>query len=197
MNGHAPVVGPVPGSRAALRAAHAASRLAAALRAHGPRAPCRRASHPRPRLRTGELDHPAPGRHGRSRPRALHAPSRPPPRAADASALPRCDRSTHPFRIARRRDLPQRALPDLRSTGGAAGDRARAAPRRATLLGLARALPSPRWALSAVLWRAMAGVYGSPTAQSLWSALEVAGLRVLRIEETLGGLGLLAVAEKP
>src|SRR6267154_3151693 len=71
------------------------------------------------------------------------------------------------------------------------------AGRRATLLGLARALPSPRWALSAVLWRAMAGVYGSPTAQSLWSALEVAGLRVLRIEETLGGLGLLAVAEKP
>src|ERR1700738_644319 len=71
------------------------------------------------------------------------------------------------------------------------------AGRRATLLGLARALPSPRWALSAMLWRAMSGVYGSPTAQSLWSALELAGLRVLRIEETLGGLGLLAVAEKP
>jgi ubiquinone/menaquinone biosynthesis C-methylase UbiE len=71
------------------------------------------------------------------------------------------------------------------------------AGRRATLLGLARALPAPRWALSAVLWRAMSGVYGSPTAQSLWSALELAGLRVLRIEETLGGLGLLAVAEKP
>ena len=71
------------------------------------------------------------------------------------------------------------------------------AGRRATLLGLARALPSPRWALSAMLWRAMSGVYGSPTALSLWSALELAGLRVLRIEETLGGLGLLAVAEKP
>src|SRR5437762_3585329 len=39
------------------------------------------------------------------------------------------------------------------------------AGRRATLLGLARALPSPRWALSAMLWRAMSGVYGSPTAQ--------------------------------
>ncbi len=71
------------------------------------------------------------------------------------------------------------------------------AGRRATLLGLARALPTPRWALSAVLWRAVSGVYGSPTAHSLWSALELAGLRVLRIEETLGGLGLLAVAEKP
>src|SRR6202023_756745 len=35
-----------------------------------------------------------------------------------------------PFRIARRGDLPQRALPDIRSSRGAAGDRARAAPRR-------------------------------------------------------------------
>jgi hypothetical protein len=43
----------------------------------------------------------------------------------------------------------------------------------------------------------MSAVYGRPTGQSLWSALELAGLRVLRIEETLGGLGLLAVAEKP
>jgi ubiquinone/menaquinone biosynthesis C-methylase UbiE len=71
------------------------------------------------------------------------------------------------------------------------------AGRRATLLGLARALPSPRWAVIAALWRAMSGLYGRPTAQSLWTALELAGLRVLRIEETLGGLGLLAVAEKP
>jgi ubiquinone/menaquinone biosynthesis C-methylase UbiE len=68
---------------------------------------------------------------------------------------------------------------------------------RATLLGLARALPSPRWAMTAVLWRAMSSLYGRPTAQSLWTALELAGMRVLRIEETLGGLGLLAVAEKP
>jgi len=68
---------------------------------------------------------------------------------------------------------------------------------RATLLGLARALPSPRWAVTAACWRMMSGLYGRPTAPSLWSALERAGLRVLRIEETLGGLGLLAVAEKP
>jgi ubiquinone/menaquinone biosynthesis C-methylase UbiE len=71
------------------------------------------------------------------------------------------------------------------------------AGRRATLLGLARALPSPRWAVTAAFWRAMSGLYGRPTAHSLWNALESAGLRVLRIEETLGGLGLLAVAEKP
>jgi ubiquinone/menaquinone biosynthesis C-methylase UbiE len=67
---------------------------------------------------------------------------------------------------------------------------------RATVLGLARALRSPRWAVTAAFWRGMSGLYGRPTAQSLWKALEDAGLRVLRIEETLGGLGLLAVAEK-
>src|ERR1700738_644316 len=112
MQGHAPVVGPVPGSRAALRAAHAASRLAASLRADGPRAAPRCAPHPRPRLRTGKFHGPAPRR------------------AAEPSALPRRDRSARPFRIARRGDLPQRALPDIRSSRGAAGDRARAAPRR-------------------------------------------------------------------
>ena len=68
---------------------------------------------------------------------------------------------------------------------------------RATMLGLARALPDVRWAATAALWRIMSGLYGRPTAQSLWNALEAAGLRVLRIDETLGGLGLLAVAEKP
>jgi ubiquinone/menaquinone biosynthesis C-methylase UbiE len=71
------------------------------------------------------------------------------------------------------------------------------AGHRATLFGLARALASPRWAVTAALWRAMSGLYGRPTARSLWNALEIAGLRVLRIDETLGGLGLLAVAEKP
>jgi ubiquinone/menaquinone biosynthesis C-methylase UbiE len=70
------------------------------------------------------------------------------------------------------------------------------AGRRATVFGLLRALPSPRWAVTAACWRAMSGLYGRPTAQSLRAALESAGLRVLAIEETLGGLGLLAVAEK-
>lgn len=70
------------------------------------------------------------------------------------------------------------------------------AGHRATLLGLMRALPSPRWAVTAAFWRAMSGLYGRPTAHELGSALEAAGLRVIRIEETLGALGLLAVAEK-
>ena len=70
------------------------------------------------------------------------------------------------------------------------------AGKRATLFGLARALSRPRWAVTAALWRGMSGIYGRQSAQSLWSALERAGLRVLKIEETLGGLGLLAVAEK-
>jgi len=70
------------------------------------------------------------------------------------------------------------------------------AGRRATVLGLLRALPTPRWAVTAAFWRAMSGLYGRPTAHSLGDALQGAGLRVLKIEETLGGLGLLAVAEK-
>ncbi len=69
--------------------------------------------------------------------------------------------------------------------------------RRATLLGLLRALPRPRWAITAALWRTMSSLYGRPSMDSLGEALQHAGLRVVRIEETLGGLGLLAVAEKP
>jgi len=71
------------------------------------------------------------------------------------------------------------------------------AGRRATVLGLARALRTPRWAVTAAVWRVMSGLYGRSSAQSLWTALESAGLPVIRIDETLGGLGLLAVAEKP
>jgi len=68
---------------------------------------------------------------------------------------------------------------------------------RATVLGMARALPTPRRALTAALWRTMSSAYGRFTADGLWAALEGAGLRAEKIEETLGGLGLLAVAEKP
>jgi len=68
---------------------------------------------------------------------------------------------------------------------------------RATLMGVARALATPRWAMTALLWRTMSGAYGRFTADALWAALEGSGLRVRKIEETLGGLGLLAVAEKP
>lgn len=68
--------------------------------------------------------------------------------------------------------------------------------RRATLFGLLRALPRPRWAITAAFWQTMGSVYGCHSVRSLWDALEQAGFRVVRIEETLGGLGLLAVAEK-
>lgn len=68
---------------------------------------------------------------------------------------------------------------------------------RATLLGLTRALPTPRWAFTALLWRTMSALYGRPSRESLRAALEAAGLRVLTIDEALGGLGLLAVAERP
>lgn len=68
---------------------------------------------------------------------------------------------------------------------------------RHTLLGMTRALRSPHWALTALLWRTASKAYGRFTPDTLWAALEGAGLRVRRIEEALGGLGLLAVAEKP
>ena len=84
----------------------------------------------------------------------------------------------------------------LRSGGRAVLLEPRAGPR-ATIFGLARALRSPRWAIIAAFWRTMSALYGRPTPQSLRTALESAGLRVLRLDETLGGLGLLAVAEKP
>jgi ubiquinone/menaquinone biosynthesis C-methylase UbiE len=67
---------------------------------------------------------------------------------------------------------------------------------RATTLGLLRALAKPRWALTAALWRTMSTAYGGFSVDELWAHLESADLRVLRIEEALGGLGLLAVAEK-
>ncbi|HEX9604954.1 MAG TPA: methyltransferase domain-containing protein [Myxococcales bacterium] len=68
---------------------------------------------------------------------------------------------------------------------------------RATGKALLRALPRPRWAVTALLWRAMSGFYGSFSAGQLRLLLEAAGLRVLKLDEALGGLGLLAVAERP
>ena len=68
---------------------------------------------------------------------------------------------------------------------------------RETGRGLWCALPRPRWALTALLWRAMSGFYGRFSSDGLRALLESAGLRVLKIEPALGGLGLLAVAERP
>ena len=68
---------------------------------------------------------------------------------------------------------------------------------RTTLRGLGRALPNPQWTLIAALWRTMSGAYGRFSPAGLRALLEGAGLRVLELEEALGGLGLTAVAEKP
>lgn len=67
---------------------------------------------------------------------------------------------------------------------------------RATALGLMRSLARPRWALTAALWRGMSAAYGGFSVDELWACLSEAGLRVLRIDEALDGLGLLAVAER-
>jgi ubiquinone/menaquinone biosynthesis C-methylase UbiE len=68
---------------------------------------------------------------------------------------------------------------------------------RATFHGLRHALRTPRWLMTASLWRAVSTIYGGYSVSQLSALLEGAGLRVLRIEEAFGGLGLLAVAEKP
>jgi ubiquinone/menaquinone biosynthesis C-methylase UbiE len=66
----------------------------------------------------------------------------------------------------------------------------------ATRNGLKRALRRPWWALTAALWRVVSGWYGRLAADDLRSLLEGAGLRVLKMDEALDGLGLLAVAER-
>ena len=67
---------------------------------------------------------------------------------------------------------------------------------RATFFGLMNALPQPGWALTAALWRTVSKAYGRFTAASLRTCLEEAGFSNVRIETALGGLALLAVAEK-
>jgi len=63
--------------------------------------------------------------------------------------------------------------------------------------GLLRAWRRPRWAVTALLWRTMSSFYGRFSAAELRLLLQTAGLRVLKLDEALGGLGLLAVAERP
>jgi demethylmenaquinone methyltransferase/2-methoxy-6-polyprenyl-1,4-benzoquinol methylase len=68
---------------------------------------------------------------------------------------------------------------------------------RAAGKALLRALPRPRWAITALLWRTMSGFYGRFSSRQLRDLLEDAGLRVLKVDQALDGLGLLAVAERP
>ncbi|MFL5277353.1 MAG: class I SAM-dependent methyltransferase [Myxococcales bacterium] len=67
---------------------------------------------------------------------------------------------------------------------------------KATLAGLLASLETPAWTLVASLWRTMSSLYGALSAVELSRALEEAGLRVLRVEDAFGGLGMLAVAER-
>ena len=67
---------------------------------------------------------------------------------------------------------------------------------RKTLRALGRALPRPHWALVTLAWRTVSRAYGRFTAAQLRALLEEAGLRVLKLEEALDGIALLAVAER-
>src|SRR5438477_1943856 len=66
----------------------------------------------------------------------------------------------------------------------------------ATRKGLLRALSRPGWAITALLWRVVSGWYGRLAPDELRALAEAAGLRVLKLDEALGGLGMLAVAER-
>jgi ubiquinone/menaquinone biosynthesis C-methylase UbiE len=65
-----------------------------------------------------------------------------------------------------------------------------------TRKGLVRALGRPGWAVTALLWRTVSWWYGRLAPDELRSVIEGAGLRILKLDEALGGLGMLAVAER-
>jgi ubiquinone/menaquinone biosynthesis C-methylase UbiE len=64
----------------------------------------------------------------------------------------------------------------------------------AQVLGVSR---DPRHLVSVGLWRPFSRFHGRFTAASLTATLEGAGFVSCRVEEVLGGLGLMAWAEKP
>lgn len=68
---------------------------------------------------------------------------------------------------------------------------------RATRKGFLHALPDARWAMTALLWHTVSSLYGRFTPEQLRQLLQSAGLRVLKLDEAFGGLGLTAVAERP
>ncbi len=68
--------------------------------------------------------------------------------------------------------------------------------RPATLAQTLRAGRDPRHLLAVGLWRPFSRVHGRYTRHSLAAALEAAGFTDCRVEETIGGLGLLAVGSR-
>ena len=69
--------------------------------------------------------------------------------------------------------------------------------RPATLRGVLRVSRDPRHLLAVGLWRPFSRFHGRFSAASLRATLERAGFVRCEVEETLGGLGLLAWADKP
>ena len=68
--------------------------------------------------------------------------------------------------------------------------------RPATLGSLVRAGRDPRHLLAVSLWRPFSRVHGRYTRLSLTATLATAGFVDCRVEETIGGLGLLARCER-
>jgi ubiquinone/menaquinone biosynthesis C-methylase UbiE len=68
--------------------------------------------------------------------------------------------------------------------------------RSARLGSVLRLSRDPRHLISVMLWRPFSRLHGRFTAASLAATLEAAGFVECRAEETLGGLGLVASAEK-
>ena len=71
-------------------------------------------------------------------------------------------------------------------------------PNRTPSLGAALSVGrDPRFLLSMVLWRPFSRFYGRFSRQTLAETLSEAGFTGARVEETLGGMGLLARAVRP
>lgn len=67
----------------------------------------------------------------------------------------------------------------------------------ASLRGVLRLSRDPRHLFSVALWRPFSRLHGRFTPASLAATLEAAGFVRCQVTETLGGIGLLAAAEKP
>ena len=69
--------------------------------------------------------------------------------------------------------------------------------RPASLHDVLRVIHDPRHMIAVGLWRPFSRLHGRYDAASMAATLERSGFVGCRVEETLGGLGLLASAERP
>ena len=97
--------------------------------------------------------------------------------------------------------LPDRAaaLAEMRRVLRAGGRLVLMEPnsRAATARGVLRLSRNPRHLVSVLLWRPFSRLHGRFSATSLAATLRAAGFVECRVDETIGGLGLLARAEAP